>query len=336
MGNSTSPNSTALVTGLTGQDGYYLSRLLADHGVTVHGISGPEAKRGPFVVAPRIMAHGVPLSDEAGMYDLINEVSPDYVFHLAGMSSVAGSWAAPVDSVSINALSTTTLLNACLQVQERSGKPIRVINASSGEIFAGSGESPQTESTPIRPTSPYGASKVLGHMMCHIYRTRGLSASNAILYNHESPRRGEHFVTRKITLGVAAIVRGDADSITLGNVAARRDFGWAPDYVEALYRMAVRGDGGDFVIATGVSHSILEFAEAAFTAAGVDNWQDRIRTDSDLLRPNEPADMVGDATRAAEVLDWRPTTTFDQIAAQMVEYDLTGARQPQSALGGTP
>lgn len=332
---TTSHHRTALVTGLSGQDGYYLSRLLVDAGIGVHGVGGPEAKRGPVVVAPRIVSHGVRLTDATAVHALVDEVEPDYVFHLAGMSSVAGSWAAPVDALSINGLSTTTLLNACMRVQERLDRPITVVNASSAEIFAGGEESPQNESTALQPTSPYGASKALGHMMCHIYRDRGLAASNAILYNHESPRRPSHFVTRKISLGVAAIARGEIDTITLGNLAAQRDFGWAPDYVEALYRMAVRGDGGDFVIATGVSHSILDFAAAAFSAAGIDDWQDRIRSDAKFMRPTERADMVGDASRAAQVLDWRPTTTFTEIAAQMVEHDLALAAQPQPAVGGT-
>lgn len=334
MQNNTS-HPTALITGLTGQDGYYLSRLLTEAGYTVHGIGGPGSKRGPVIVGPRILAHGVRLTDANAVHALVDEVEPDLVFHLAGMSSVAESWSAPVDSLSINGLSTTTLLNACLRVQERLGRLITVVNASSAEIFAGGDESPQNESTSLKPTSPYGASKALGHMMVHIYRERGLTASNAILYNHESPRRPAHFVTRKISMGVAAIARGDMDTITLGNTSAQRDFGWAPDYVDAMYRMAVRGDGGDFVIATGQSHSILDFAAAAFLAAGIDDWQDRILSDAKFLRPTERADMVGDPSRAARVLDWRPTTTFTEIAALMVEHDLAESAQPQPAVGGT-
>ena len=325
---------TALITGLSGQDGHYLSRLLVRAGVAVHGVLGPSNTPHRFRAEVGITPHTTKLDDRTAVHELVAAVAPDFVFHLAGLSSVAGSWTHPVETVELNAVSTTTLLDACLRVQDRLGRNIVVVNASSAEIFAGSEDSPQNESTPINPTSPYGASKALGHMMCHIYRTKGLQTCNAILYNHESPLRSPRFVTRKITMGVAAIARGDTDAISLGNLAARRDWGWAPDYVEAMYRMATHGVGDDFVIATGVSHSISDFVQAAFAAAGMYDWQERVRTDTDLLRVVERADMVGDPSHAARVLDWRPSTTFNEIVTQMVEYDLRSAGVREPALQG--
>jgi GDPmannose 4,6-dehydratase len=316
----------ALVTGVTGQDGYYLSGLLSDAGVAVHGVVGPN--EGPQSVAlPEVTAHATNLTDGEAVLDLVTSVSPDYVFHLAGVSSVALSWDRPVYTADVNAVATTALLDACLKVQNATGRSIAVVNASSAEIFAGSAGASQTEDTPVRPTSPYGVSKAMGHMMCHVYRARGLQASNAILFNHESPRRPTSFVTRKITAAVAAISRGEQDSVRLGNIAVRRDWGWAPDYVDAMFRMATHEAGDDFVVATGVDHSIADFAAAAFASVGITDWQSKVDVDADLIRPADIDVMVGDATKAATVLGWRTTKSFDQIVAAMVESDL-GREQP--------
>lgn len=311
----------ALVTGVTGQDGFYLSRLLVDAGVTVHGVVGPNEGR-QSVGVPEVTGHVLNLTDGEAVLDLVTGVSPDFVFHLAGVSSVAMSWNRPVYTTQVNAVSATALLDACLKVQDTTGRGIRVVNASSAEIFAGSGESPQSEDTPMRPTSPYGVSKALGHTMCQIYRSRGLHASNAILFNHESPRRPTSFVTRKITAAVAAIARGEQNTVTLGNLAVQRDWGWAPDYVDAMFRMARHDEGDDFVVATGEAHSIADFVAAAFSAAGIDDWQTRVHTDPDLIRPADVDVMVGDANKAKTVLGWRTTKTFEQIVAAMVDADL--------------
>lgn len=294
----------ALITGVSGQDGHYLSGHLLQRGYQVRGVQRTE------------------LSHPEAIARVIDEAEPDLVFHLAAISSVAASWDDPVATTEVNALSTAALLDGCLRTQDRTGRKITFVNASSCEIFAGAPDSPQTEDTPLRPISPYGAAKAMGHMMCQVYRAKGLEASNAILYNHESPVRPERFVTRKITKAVAAIAAGRQDRLVLGDLTIKRDWGWAPDYVDAMYRMALHGKGDDFVVATGVTHSIADFAAAAFSVAGIVDWQDRIESDSALLRPADRAAMVGDAGKAAAILDWRPTKSFADIVEAMVVSDL--------------
>lgn len=298
------PGGVALITGVSGQDGHYLSGHLLQRGYQVRGVQRTE------------------LSHPEAIARVIDEAEPDLVFHLAAISSVAASWDDPVTTTGVNALSTAALLDGCLRTQDRTGRKITFVNASSCEIFAGAPDSPQTEDTPLRPISPYGAAKAMGHMMCQVYRAKGLEASNAILYNHESPVRPERFVTRKITKAVAAIAAGRQDRLVLGDLTIKRDWGWAPDYADAMYRMALHGKGDDFVVATGVTHSIADFAAAAFSVAGIVDWQDRIESDSALLRPADRAAMVGDAGKAAAILDWRPTKSFADIVEAMVVSDL--------------
>jgi GDPmannose 4,6-dehydratase len=303
------PGGVALITGVTGQDGHYLSQLLSDKGYAVHGVCRADLR-----------------SDES-IARIVDETEPDVVFHLAAISSVAASWDDPTATTRVSALSTAALLDGCLRTQDRTGRKIAVVNASSCEIFAGAEDSPQTEATALQPISPYGAAKAFGHMMCQIYRAKGLEVSNAILYNHESPMRPERFVTRKITKAVAAIAMGRQDRLVLGDLTIKRDWGWAPDYVDAMYRMAVHGKGDDFVVATGEAHSIADFVAEAFVVAGVTDWQDRVRSDLALQRPADRAAMVGDAGKAAAILDWRPTKRFPDIVGAMVVSDL---RQEQS------
>ncbi|GGF28582.1 GDP-mannose 4,6-dehydratase [Williamsia phyllosphaerae] len=317
----------ALISGVTGQDGHYLAARLIEAGITVHGVVGP-SRSVESVSAPGFVGHELDLTDAAQVRALVADVAPQHVFHLAGLSSVGRSWTDPVATVDVNAVSVTAVLDACLQFQDETGDPISVVNASSAEVFAGSSESPQDESTAIAPTSPYGVSKALGHMMCQVYRRRGLQATNAILYNHESPRRPATFVTRKITAAAAAIAAGEQDRLTLGNLSLRRDWGWAPDYVDAMYRMALHGKGDDFVVATGESHSVAEFVETAFAAVGITDWRAHVEIDDELNRPADSADMVGDATRARDVLGWQPTKTFEQIVTSMVNAD---RRQEQNS-----
>ena len=318
--------ATALITGVTGQDGYYLSELLIRQGLSVHGLLRPDARADGLL--PQVAAHRAELTSVESLAEVLDSVRPDLVFHLAGISSVAASWQEPVAATRVNALSTAALLDACLRTQDRTGSRLALVNASSCEIFAGAPDSPQTEATPLRPMSPYGASKAFGHNLCQVYRAKGLQTSNAILYNHESPRRPERFVTRKITRAVADIAAGRRDRLTLGDMTVRRDWGWAPDYVDAMYRMARHDGGDDFVVATGVAHSISEFVAAAFAAAGIAEWEPHVETDAAFLRPADQAAMIGDATKAAEVLGWRPTVSFDEIVTTMVTSDL---RQEQNA-----
>ncbi|BBZ75188.1 GDP-mannose 4,6-dehydratase [Mycolicibacterium anyangense] len=325
---------TALITGVTGQDGQYLAPLLHAFGFTVHGTVRPGSPPGRTPPGVPVVEHRVDLENRHAVLRLIESIDPQYVFHLAGVTSVAASWSDPVSTLNFNASSTTALLDACLRVQDEQGSPIVVVNASSAEIFSGAASSPQSEATPIEPTSPYGASKALGHMMCVIYRSRGLAASNAILYNHESPLRPTHFVTRKITAAVARIARGLQDSLTLGDLQTRRDWGWAPDYVDALYRIALQGVGDDFVIATGISHSIGDFVAAAFAEVGIDDWHSFVQTDATLRRPTDPVEMVGDSLYARRVLGWQPSVDFTDMVAAMVRHDLDEIAMPQHAVGG--
>jgi GDPmannose 4,6-dehydratase len=314
------PSSTAIITGVTGQDGYYLAELLLRKGFQVHGVLRPGRWHTGL---PPVHTHNADLTDTDTVSGLISEVQPDFVFHLAAVSSVATSWQEPVATTRVNALGTVNLLEGCLRAQDRSGKKIVVVNASSCEIFAGAIESVQTDTTPLCPISPYGASKAFGFMMSRAYRAKGLEASNAILYNHESPRRPEKFVTRKITSAVAAIASGRRDRLVLGDISVKRDWGWAPDYVDAMYRTAKYGKGDDFVIATGVAHSVSDFVAAAFAAVGITEWESRIETDAALLRPADRAAAVGDAAKARAILGWEPTMSFDDIVKAMVHFDLS-------------
>jgi GDPmannose 4,6-dehydratase len=315
----------ALIIGVTGQDGYYLSELLLRNGFNVHGFVRP-GRQGDGL-PPQVQLHSADLTDIEAVAGVVDTVDPDFVFHLAAISSVAASWDDPVSTARVNALSTTSLLDACLRAQDRTGKRIVLINASSCEIFAGADDALQTETTPLRPISPYGATKAMGHMMCQAYREKGLEASNAILYNHESPRRPERFVTRKITKAVAAIAAGRQDRLALGAITVKRDWGWAPDYAEAMYLMATHGKGDDFIVATGVAHSIAEFVAAAFAVVGVGDWEAHVQTDAAFLRPADRAATVGDATKAGEILGWRPTFDFIHIVEAMVTSDMQQEQQ---------
>ena len=310
----------ALVTGVSGQDGGYLAELLLQRGYRVHGVLSLSGRADGLPA--EVCMHRADLCRSESIAEIINEVRPVLVFQLAAISSVAASWDEPVSTAQVNALSTAALLQACLRTQDRTGARIMVVNASSCEIFAGAIDSPQTEATPIQPISPYGVAKAMGHMLCQVFRARGLEASNAILYNHESPRRPDRFVTRKITKAVAAIAAGRQDRLVLGDLSIGRDWGWAPDYVDAMHRMAIHGKGDDFVVATGVSHSVADFVATAFAVAGVADWQNYVESDPALLRPADRAMMVGDPSKAAAILDWRPTMSFRDIVEAMVVSDL--------------
>ncbi|WP_230594404.1 GDP-mannose 4,6-dehydratase [Rhodococcoides fascians] len=318
---NTGHRPTALITGVAGQDGSYLAELLLERGWALHGVAKPGALHGS--VNPLVEQHHVDISKPGVAQVLIRDIEPDYVFHLAGISSVWRSWNDPVLTTQVNGLSAAALLDACFTQQEASGRRIMVVNASSAEIFAGSGVPLQNEGTRVAPTSPYGVSKALSHNMVEVYRSRGLEATNAILFNHESPRRPDSFVTRKITKAAVAISRGTRDTLELGNLTSERDWGWAPDYVDAMAAMADYGKGDDFVVATGEAHSVADFVATAFEAVGIDNWRDHVQSDSEMLRPVDSARMVGDATKARDLLGWAPTKDFDQIVKAMVEFDMT-------------
>ena len=322
MTRPTSGTARALVTGVTGQDGGYLAEQLLAEGVEVHGLV---AEGDPLVDelrarSPEVVLHTGDLLDQASLDAVVRDAAPDEVYNLAGISSVAFSWERPVLTADVTALGAARLLEAV-----RAHAPqARFLQASSGEVFGDAEVSPQDETTPIRPTSPYGAAKAYAHHLVGVQRGRGMHASAVILYNHESPRRPPAFVTRKITQGAARIARGQQDELVLGNLDAGRDWGWAPDYVDAMVR-ALRHDAPlDVVVATGVVHTVRDFVAAAFARVGIDDWEPLVRVDPAFVRPVDAAVLVGDATRAREVLGWSPTVGFEELVGRMVDVDLAG------------
>ncbi|MDY6811281.1 MAG: GDP-mannose 4,6-dehydratase [Actinomycetota bacterium] len=327
----------ALVTGAGGQDGTYLSRELSAIGWHTVGVVAPGGLAHPNAAElsqlPGVSLLELDLSDTEACKQLIADVRPDTVFHLAGVSSVASSWESPVQTAQINAVASTALMAEALELTNRDRHAVTFVNASSGEIFAGAGTTPQDESTRICPVSPYGTAKAMAHTMGGVLRSRGLKLSNAILFNHESPLRPASFVTRKITSGVAAVVAGKQDKLILGNLEARRDWGWAPDYVDCMLRMAKQDSADDFVVASGVSHSVRDFVAAAFAAAGIDDWHDLVEVDTGLVRPADPVELVGDATKARRQLGWQPTKSFEELVAAMVRFDLELLGAPRPAVG---
>lgn len=308
---------TAVITGVGGQDGGYLAERLLAEGVEVHALALPDD-----VPVDGVHTHSGDVTDAEATRSLLLEVAPDEVYNLAAVSSVARSWDEPELTARVNGLAAVGLMESAHQLQERTGRPVRFVQASSAEIFGRPDRSPQDETTPVRPVNPYGAAKAFAHLMVEVYRHRGLHAVSLVLYNHESPRRPAHFVTRKITSGVAAIAGGRADRITLGNVAATRDWGWAPDYVDAMVRAARTEVPRDYVVATGESRSVEEFAATAFRCVGIDDWSSYVEVDPALLRPVEAQALAGDSTRIRHDLGWQPTVGFDELVRRMVEADL--------------
>ncbi len=314
-----------LVTGITGQDGGYLTEQLLAEGSEVHGFVLASDPTAPAFAAahPSVVLHAGDLADSAGVAGLVNDVEPDELYNFAGISSVAFSWEQPVLTAELSGVAAAVLFAAALEVQERTGRPVACVQASSAEIFGDAETAPQDERTPIRPVSPYGAAKAYAHHMAGVYRGKGLHVASCILFNHESPRRPTTFVTRKITAAAARIGTDGAGVLRLGNLDARRDWGWAPDYVDAMVRAARHSVAADFVIASGTAHTVAEFAEAAFRRAGVgDSWREHIEVDQAFFRPQDAPLMVGDASKASRELGWRPTVTFAELVGRMVDTDL--------------
>jgi GDPmannose 4,6-dehydratase len=311
----------AFVTGIGGQDGGYLAERLLAEGVEVHALAYEQDPR------PRLSGVEIHTGDLTRVDDvraLLLDLAPDEIYNLAAISSVARSWDQPDLTALVNGTAAVALMESALQVQDKRGLQVAFVQASSAEIFGQPDVTPQDESTPVRPVNPYGAAKAYAHLSADVYRRRDLHAVSAILYNHESPRRPTTFVTRKITSTVAAIATGKAGRLTLGNLEARRDWGWAPDYVDALVRGARADVPGDFVIATGASHSVRDFTAAAFGHAGIDHWEGLVDYDPALARPADPTELAGDASRARQQLGWTPTVGFEELVGRMVDADLAG------------
>lgn len=316
----------ALITGITGQDGSYLAELLLDKGYEVHGLIRRSSTFNtsridhlyvdPHDPEARLFLHYGDLTDGSRLVTLLERIAPHEVYHLAAQSHVRVSFDEPEFTGDVTGLGTTRLLEA-IRVSE---VPARFYQASSSEMF-GATPPPQAEDTPFYPRSPYGAAKVYAYWMTRNYREAyGLFAVNGILFNHESPRRGETFVTRKITMGVAAIAAGLQDELWLGNLDAARDWGYAKEYVEAMWLMLQAEQPEDFVVATGTSYTVKDFVEIAFDHAGLD-WEKHVRFDSRYLRPTEVDNLIGDASRAAEVLGWKPKVFTPELARIMVDAD---------------
>jgi GDPmannose 4,6-dehydratase len=311
----------ALITGITGQDGSHLADLLLDKGYEVHGLvrrSSTEKFERIEHLREKVTLHQGDLLDHRSLVDGLRAARPDEIYNLAAMSFVAVSWTQPTLTAEFTGVGVTRLLEAIREVCPEA----RFYQASSSEMFGKVRETPQTESTPFYPRSPYGVAKVYAHHITVNYReSYDMPLCSGILFNHEGPRRGREFVTRKITWHAAAIKLGLEDTLTLGNLDAKRDWGYAVDYVEAMWLMLQQDTPDDFVIATGETNSVRRCVEIAFDQAGLD-WESHVRLDDALKRPAEVDLLVGDASKAERVLGWRPKTNFEQLIRLMVDADL--------------
>jgi GDPmannose 4,6-dehydratase len=314
----------ALITGITGQDGSYLAELLLEKGYEVHGLVRRSSSFNTWRidhVRERLVLHYGDLVDQNSLARALEVLEPDEVYNLAAQSHVKVSFEMPEYTTDVTALGVLRLLDAVRDL----GLKARVYQAGSSEMFGLVQETPQTEKTPFHPRSPYGVSKVYGHWLAVNYReSYAMHVSNGILFNHESPRRGENFVTRKITMGVAAIKQGREKELRLGNLDAKRDWGYAKDYVEVMWRILQQDKPSDYVIATGETHSVREFCEEAFGCVGLD-WKDFVKVDPKYFRPAEVDLLLGDSSRARRELGWSPKVTFKELARLMVEADLESA-----------
>jgi GDPmannose 4,6-dehydratase len=311
----------ALITGITGQDGSYLAELLLDHGYEVTGVvrraSAPNYWRIEHLL-DRIQLRPADLLDQLSLIRIVDEIRPHEFYNLAAMSFVPASWDQPMLTGEFNAQGVTRVLEAIRQVDTS----IRLYQASSSEMYGKVREVPQTELTPFHPRSPYGVSKAYGHYITVNYReSYNLFAVSGILFNHESPRRGLEFVTRKVTDGVARVKLGLASSLSLGNLSACRDWGFSGDYVRAMWLMLQQPEPDDYVIATGIAHSVQDLVEVAFARVGLD-WQKYVTLDPKLIRPAEVDHLIGDATKARTKLGWTPAVDFKGLVEMMVDADM--------------
>jgi GDPmannose 4,6-dehydratase len=316
----------ALVTGIDGQDGRYLAELLVAKGYETFGmIRGQNNPRGQIVhdENPAVELIEGDLQDLSSLIAVVEQVQPDEVYNLGAVSFVALSFRQPELTADITGLGVLRMLEAIRVVGGAQNNRMRFYQASSSEMFGKVRQTPQNEETPFHPRSPYGAAKVFGHFTTVNYReSYGLHATSGILFNHESPRRGLEFVTRKVSNGVARIKLGLQEKVTLGNLDAARDWGFAGDYVEAMWLMLQQDDPDDYVIATGETHTIRELLELAFAAAGIDGWEKYVESDQRFMRPAEVDILTGDATKARERLGWTPRVSFPELVTMMVESDL--------------
>ena len=316
---------TAIISGITGQDGSYLAELLLEKGYRVVGLvrrSSTENFSRIEHLRDRLELEQADLLDQYSLIDIVARAQPDEVYNLAAMSFVPTSWTQPVLTAEFDAVGVVRMLEAI----RLADKKIRFYQASSSEMFGKVQEVPQKESTPFYPRSPYGVAKVYGHYITLNYReSYDLYACSGILFNHESPRRGKEFVTRKVTDHVAQIKLGLCDELRLGNLDARRDWGFAGDYVRAMWMMLQQDKPDDYVIATGTQHTVGDLVEVAFAHVGLD-WRQYVRQDPSLIRPAEVETLLGDASHARETLGWEPEVSFEELVQKMVDSDLAAHR----------
>jgi len=335
-------DKTALITGITGQDGFYLSELLMGEGYSLHGIRRRSGSFPSSRVEHRPGNHDTPdgdvhlhvgdLLDPIGLRRIISEAQPTEVYNLAAQSHVHASFEDPIYTAQVVAMGTLNLLEALRDYRDATGREVRFYQASSSEMFGKAREAPQNERTPLRPRNPYACAKVHAFWQTVTYREAyGLFACNGILYNHESPRRGENYVTRKITRAAARIKLGLQEHLYLGNLDARRDWGFAGDYVRAMRLMLRQDVPEDYVVATGQTHSVREFLDEAFGLLDLD-WHDYVRSDPRYIRPTEPTLLCGDASKARTQLGWAPTVTFAELVRMMVDADLQAAEREHGLL----
>jgi GDPmannose 4,6-dehydratase len=316
----------AFITGVTGQDGSYLAELLLAKGYEVHGLVRRSSSFNTWridAIRDRMVLHYGDLVDQNSLMRTLQLVGPDEVYNLAAQSHVKVSFEMPEYTANVTGLGVLRVLDAIRDL----GLATRVYQAGSSEMYGLVQQTPQSERTPFHPRSPYGCAKVFGHWLAVNYREGyGMHVSNGILFNHESPRRGENFVTRKITRGVAAIKKGLESELRLGNLEARRDWGFAKDYVEAMWLMLQQEKPDDYVVATGETHSVQEFLEEAFACAGLD-WRKHVKVDAKYFRPAEVDLLLGDPSKAKAVLGWTPKVSFKELVRLMVNADLEGVRR---------
>lgn len=327
------PAPVAFITGITGQDGSYLAELLLQKGYVVHGLVRRASmfnrsridhlRANPTVGTERLILHYGDLNDLASVRRLLRKIEPSEIYHLAGQSHVGLSFEIPEVTCDENGMAVLGLLEIIRDL----GYPARFYHASSSEVFGRPTSAPQDEQTPFNPVNPYGAAKAFATQLCRIYRdSYGVFACSGIAYNHESPRRGENFVTRKITRAAARIKQGTQSELALGNLDARRDWGYAPEYVEAMWRVLQQEKADDFVLATGASHSVEDFLSAAFGSLEL-NWRDYVSFEARFVRPAEVGELVGNPTKAKTILGWIPSTSLSRLAEIMVQADLDLARR---------
>jgi GDPmannose 4,6-dehydratase len=330
--------SRALITGITGQDGLYLSELLLQKGYDVYGLirgqNNPKARLVEETV-PEVRVLAGDLTDLSSLLRALQTSQPDEVYNLGAISFVAYSWEQATLTSDVTGKGVLNMLEAVRIYAGADLGKIRFYQASSSEMFGKAQQVPQNESTLLWPRSPYGVAKVFGHYMTINYReSYGMHASSGMLFNHESPRRGIEFVTRKVSLSVAAIKLGLLDKLVMGNLDARRDWGYAADYVDAMWRMLQQPAGGDYVVATGQTHSVRDLLAVAFDVVGIENWPDYVTHDPGLLRPAEVDVLVGDAAKARRELGWAPTVSFGELVRMMVESDLERLQARHSDVTG--